>query len=378
MKLFDVYPRFPVNIVKGKGNYVWDDKGQKYLDFYGGHAVISIGHSHPHYIKRIENQLEKIGFYSNSVEMPIQDELALKLGEASGYEDYYLFLVNSGAEAVENAIKLASFGKDRKKVIAFDDAFHGRTSAAVQLTDNPRIIAPLNTGIEVVRLPLNDPEALEKAMGDDVAAVIVEGIQGIGGMEEPTGEFLKEIDVLCKRFGATFIIDEIQSGYGRTGDFFAHQKHPDIRPDLITIAKGMGNGFPVGGVLIAPHFEASYGLLGTTFGGNQLACAASLAVLEVYQNENILENVKKNGDFLINKLKEIPSILKVRGRGLMIALDFDYPIKELRKKLMKDHFIFTGSAKDPHTMRLLPPLTIGHSEIEHFITTFVKATEQKS
>lgn len=378
MKLFDVYPRFPVNIVKGKGNYVWDDKGQKYLDFYGGHAVISIGHSHPHYIERIENQLEQIGFYSNSVEMPIQDELAQKLGEISGYENYHLFLVNSGAEAIENAIKLASFGNDRKKVIAFEDAFHGRTSAAVQLTDNPRIIAPLNRGIEVVRIPLNDEEALIEAMDEDVAAVIVEGIQGIGGMEEPTAEFLKEIQNQCKQHGSTFILDEIQSGYGRTGEFFAHQYHLGIRPDLITVAKGMGNGFPVGGVLIAPHFEASYGLLGTTFGGNQLACAASLAVLEVYQKENILEKVKKNGELLINQLKEIPSVLRVRGRGLMIALDFEHPIQELRQKLMKEHYIFTGSAKDARTMRLLPPLTIGSSEITQFITTFAKATEQKS
>ena len=375
MKLFDVYPRFPVEITKGQGNYVWDKEGQRYLDFYGGHAVISIGHSHPHYLNRIKSQLDKIGFYSNSVEMPIQEELAEKLGRASGYEEYFLFLVNSGAEAIENAIKMASFGNDRTRVIAFENAFHGRTSSAVQLTDNPNIVAPLNKGIEVLRLPLNDTDALQKNMNDQVAAVIVEGIQGIGGMDEPSGPFLKEIQSLCQKFGASFILDEIQSGYGRTGDFFAHQLHEGVRPDLITIAKGMGNGFPVGGLLIAPHFKATYGLLGTTFGGNPLACAASLAVLEVYEQENILENVKKTGKDLIEKLRPIKSVKNIRGRGLMIALDFDFPIRDLRQSLMADHFIFTGSAKNPNTMRLLPPLTISQEDTDKFITAFTKAIE---
>lgn len=375
MKLFDVYPRFPVEITKGQGNYVWDKEGQRYLDFYGGHAVISIGHSHPHYLNRIKSQLDKIGFYSNSVEMPIQEELAEKLGRASGYEEYFLFLVNSGAEAIENAIKMASFGNDRTRVIAFENAFHGRTSSAVQLTDNPNIVAPLNKGIEVLRLPLNDTDALQKNMNDQVAAVIVEGIQGIGGMDEPSGPFLKEIQSLCQKFGASFILDEIQSGYARTGDFFAHQLHEGVRPDLITIAKGMGNGFPVGGLLIAPHFKATYGLLGTTFGGNPLACAASLAVLEVYEQENILENVKKTGKDLIEKLRPIKSVKNIRGRGLMIALDFDFPIRDLRQSLMADHFIFTGSAKNPNTMRLLPPLTISQEDTDKFITAFTKAIE---
>lgn len=377
MKLFDVYPRFPVEIVRGAGNYVWDNTGRRYLDFYGGHAVISIGHSHPHYLERIKSQLDKIGFYSNSVEMPIQEELAEKLGKASGYEDYTLFLVNSGAEAIENAVKMASFGKERTKVIAFDNAFHGRTSSAVQLTDNPGIVAPLNRGIEVIRLPLNDSAVLRKNMDDQVAAVIVEGIQGIGGMEEPSGAFLKKIRDLCQEYDAAFILDEIQSGYGRTGDFFAHQLHEDIRPDLITMAKGMGNGFPVGGLLLAPHFKASYGLLGTTFGGNPLACAAALAVLEVYENENILDNVKETGHYLTEKLKEIKAVKNIRGRGLMIAIDFDFPIRDLRQSLMADHSVFTGSAKNPNTMRLLPPLTIGIEETDQFIKAFTKALESK-
>ena len=367
MKLFDVYPRFDILISRGSGNYVYDESGTEYLDLYGGHAVISIGHSHPHYFKRISEQLGKIGFYSNSVQMPIQDELAEKLGALSGYPDYNLFLVNSGAEAIENALKLASFGKERFKVVAFDKAFHGRTSAAVQVTDNPKIQAPLNRGIEVIRLPLNDAEALEVSMNADVAAIIVEGIQGIGGMDEPNHEFLLQIQSLSKKFGSTFILDEIQSGYGRTGHFFAHQIHPEVKPDLITVAKGMGNGFPVGGVLMTPHFEASPGLLGTTFGGNQLACAAALAVLEIFEKEDILQNVRDTGNYLISKLKMIPQINSIRGRGLMIAMDFDFPISELRKNLIFEKKIFTGSAKSPHTMRLLPPLTVKPAEIDIFV-----------
>ncbi len=376
MKLFDVYPRFDVNIERGGGNYVYDNEGTKYLDLYGGHAVISIGHSHPHYIERIQGQLEKIGFYSNSVEMPIQNELATKLGELSGYPDYDLFLVNSGAEANENALKLASFGKDRYKVIAFDNAFHGRTSAAVQVTDNAKIQAPLNRGIEVIRLPLNDPEALTAHMSEAVAAVIVEGVQGIGGMEEPDGSFLTLIQELTKKYDSTFIMDEIQSGYGRTGHFFAHQIHPDVRPDLITVAKGMGNGFPVGGLLIHPRFKASPGLLGTTFGGNQLACAAALAVLEVFEKEELVHQAQQTGDYLIGQLKNIPAIQTIRGRGLMIAMDLDFPIKELRKKLIFDQKIFTGSAKSPNTMRLLPPLTVKPEEIDIFVQAFTELVEK--
>lgn len=376
MKLFDVYPRFDVNIERGGGNYVYDNEGTKYLDLYGGHAVISIGHSHPHYIERIQGQLEKIGFYSNSVEMPIQNELATKLGELSGYPEYDLFLVNSGAEAIENALKLASFGKDRYKVIAFDNAFHGRTSAAVQVTDNAKIQAPLNRGIEVIRLPLNDPEALTAHMSEAVAAVIVEGVQGIGGMEEPDGSFLTLIQELTKKYDSTFIMDEIQSGYGRTGHFFAHQIHPAVQPDLITVAKGMGNGFPVGGFLIHPRFKASPGLLGTTFGGNQLACAAALAVLEVFEKEELVHQAQQNGDYLIGQLKNIPAIQAIRGRGLMIAMDLDFPIKELRKKLIFDKKIFTGSAKSPNTMRLLPPLTVKPEEIDIFVQGFTELVEK--
>jgi len=376
MKLFNVYPRFDVTIERGSGNYVYDVHGQKYLDLYGGHAVISIGHSHPHYIKRLKDQLDQIGFYSNSVEIPIQNELAEKLGKISGYPDYELFLVNSGAEAVENALKLASFGKERYKVIAFDRAFHGRTSAAVQITDNAKIQAPLNKGIEVIRLPLNDEDALEKHMGEDVAAIIVEGIQGIGGMDEPNHGFLQQIRKLSSKYDVTFILDEIQSGYGRSGNFFAHQIHGDIRPDLITVAKGMGNGFPVGGLLISPKFTGSPGLLGTTFGGNQLACAAALAVLEIFQEENIMENVRRTGKHLIKELNKIPAIQSIRGRGLMIAMDFDFPVSELRKKLIFEKKIFTGSAKSPNTMRLLPPLTVNPDEIDIFVQNITELLEQ--
>lgn len=376
MKLFDVYPRFDVDIERGAGNYVYDQQGTEYLDLYGGHAVISIGHSHPHYITRLNDQLNRIGFYSNSVEMPIQNELAKKLGELSGYPDYELFLVNSGAEAIENALKLASFGKDRYKVIAFDNAFHGRTSAAVQVTDNAKIQAPLNRGIEVIRLPLNDPDALAKYMNEEVAAVIVEGIQGIGGMEEPDGEFLTQIQNLTQKHEATFIMDEIQSGYGRTGHFFAHQIHQNIRPDLITVAKGMGNGFPVGGLLISPKFTASPGLLGTTFGGNQLACAAALAVLEVFEQEKLVDHAKQAGDYLIDQLRTIPAIQSIRGRGLMVAMDLDFPIKDLREKLIFEKKIFTGSAKSPNTMRLLPPLTVKPEEIDIFVNVISELLEE--
>lgn len=376
MKLFDVYPRYQVQIERGEGNYVFDENGHKYLDFYGGHAVISIGHSHPHYIKRISKQLKNIGFYSNSVLMPIQDELAHKLGQQSGYSDYELFLVNSGAEAVENAVKLASFGNKREKVIAFSNAFHGRTSAAVQLTDNPRIQATLNRGIEVIRLPLNDFDQLRSHMNEEIAAVIVEGIQGIGGMDEPQREFLELIQSLTQEYGSTFILDEIQSGYGRTGYFFAHQIHDEVKPDLITVAKGMGNGFPVGAVLINPRFKATPGLLGTTFGGNQLACAASLAVLEVFEKEKVIQNARQVGTELIKRLKTIPQIKAIRGRGLMIAMDFDFPISEFRKKLIFEKKIFTGSAKTPNTMRLLPPLTIKQQEIDIFVEGFTELLRQ--
>ncbi|GAA5222291.1 aspartate aminotransferase family protein [Membranihabitans marinus] len=372
MKLFDVYPRYNVNIVQGKAAYVYDENQTKYLDFYGGHAVVSIGHSHPHYIKRITDQLNDLGFYSNSIEMPIQDELADHLGRTSKLPDYQLFLVNSGAEANENALKLASFHNGRSKVIAFDKAFHGRTSAAVQCTDNQKIIAPINRGYEVVRLPLNDIEQLKAHLNDDVAAVIVEGIQGIGGIYEAESDFLLACQQLCEKNNSVLVLDEIQCGYGRSGDFFSFQKIKDFRPDIITVAKGMGNGFPVGGVLIHPKFQPSYGLLGTTFGGNHLACAASLAVLEVMDAENILDNVHQMGEILKQELSSISSINEIRGRGLMLAIDFDYPIAEIRKQLIFDQKVFTGSAKAPETMRLLPPLNIGEEEVALFISALKK------
>lgn len=367
MNLFDVYPLLDITPVKGEGNYIWDENGNKYLDLYGGHAVISVGHSHPHYINRMTDQLNQIGFYSNSVQIPQQKELADKLGKLSGCPDYQLFLVNSGAEANENGLKLASFVTGRKKIVAFKKGFHGRTSAAVAVTDNPKIIAPVNESSNAVILPFNNLELLEEQlMSNEIAGVIIEGIQGIGGIHVPADGFLVQAQKLCKQYGALLILDEIQSGYGRSGKFFAHQ-YTSVRPDIITVAKGMGNGFPVGGVLIAPEIKPWHGMLGTTFGGNYLACAASLAVLEIMESENLVENAKHVGSYLIGKLKEIPGIKEVRGLGLMIGLEFEQQINDIRHVLLKKHHIFTG-VSGANTIRLLSPLTLSKDQADIFIS----------
>ena len=366
MKLFDVYPRYSIEPVKGMGCQIWDKNGTQYLDLYGGHAVISIGHSHPHFVKSITTQLEQLAFYSNSVQMPVQEQLADRLGMLSGYPDYQLFLCNSGAEANENALKLASFHTDRKKVIVFDKGFHGRTSLAVEATDNAKIQAPINFTGNFVRLPLNDIAAVEKHLNEEVAAVLIEGIQGIAGIYEPEGQFLHQVSNRCKEMGALLILDEIQSGYGRSGKFFAHQ-FVDIRPDIITLAKGMGNGFPIGGLIISPEIEAWPGMLGTTFGGNHLACVAGLAVLEVLEEERLIENAHQVGSYLLEQLASFSCIREVRGKGLMIGVELETPAKEVREKLLFDHHIFTGSSGDPNTLRLLPPLSLSVGEVDHFI-----------
>ncbi|MCR8910697.1 MULTISPECIES: aspartate aminotransferase family protein [unclassified Barnesiella] len=366
MKLFDVYPLFDLEIVAGKGCYTYDTQGTEYLDLYGGHAVISIGHSHPCYVKRITEQAQKLVFYSNSVINSLQQQLADKLGALSGYDDYALFLINSGAEANENALKLASFHTGKKKVIAFAHSFHGRTSAAVKVTDNPRIVAPINDTFEVAFLPLNDMARVEQEMAaGDVCAVIIEGIQGVGGIQVPDAQFLRDLREACTRHGVVLIVDEVQSGYGRTGKFFAHQ-HAGIRPDLITMAKGMGNGFPIGGVLISPQFTPVYGMLGTTFGGNHLACAAACAVLDVMRDEHLVDNAARVGQYLIDRLREIPQIKEVRGKGLMIGLEFDQPVKELRHKLLFEQHVFTG-ASGTNVIRLLPPLSLSQEQADCFI-----------
>mgnify|MGYP003144073587 FL=1 len=373
MKLFDVYPLYDVTPVKAKGIEVWDDKGQKYLDFYGGHAVISIGHTHPHYVKRIKDQLDKMAFYSNSVQNPLQQELAQKLGELSSCEDYDLFMCNSGAEANENALKMASFHTGKSKVIAFTNSFHGRTSAAVAATDNPSINAPINKQQEVTFLPLNDTEAFEKAItSDEYCAVILEAIQGVGGLDEPTTEFFQFIANKCKEHNVVLIADKVQSGYGRSGKFFAFQHH-GIQPDIISIAKGMGNGFPVGGILIHEKFKPSYGLLGTTFGGNHLACAASLAVLEVLEKENLIENAAILGTYFRKKAAEIPQIKNIKGKGLMIGLEFDFEVADLRKKMIVEQHMFTGSAKNKKLLRFLPALNITKEHIDLFFEALKKA-----
>ncbi|KXK25902.1 MAG: acetylornithine transaminase [Bacteroidetes bacterium OLB12] len=365
MKLFDVYPLFPIEPVKAVGSWLWDSEGKKYLDLYGGHAVISIGHNHPHFVEALKNQLDKISFYSNSVKNSMQENLAEKLGQLSGYTNHQLFLCNSGAEANENALKLASFITGRKKIIAFKKAFHGRTSGAVAATDNPKIVAPFNTGHEIVFIPLNDTIAFDQAIDHTIAAVIIEGIQGVGGIQIPDDSFLKHIAQKTKQAGALLILDEVQSGYGRTGKFFAHQ-HAGIEADLVTLAKGMGNGFPIGGVLIHPAIKPWSGMLGTTFGGNYLACAAGIAVLEVIENENLMANAQTLGDFWMKALKAYPSILDVRGRGLMIGFDLPESMAGLRKDLLFKHHIFTGEAK-PNTVRLLPSLALSKSEAEIFL-----------
>lgn len=369
MKLYDVYPLFDVNIVKGEGCKVWDDKGTEYLDLYGGHAVISIGHAHPKYVDYISKQVATLGFYSNSVINNLQSDVAEKLGRISGYEDYSLFFINSGAEANENALKLSSFKNGRTRVIAFSKAFHGRTSLAVEITDNPKIIAPINSNGHTTYLQMGDIEAVraELAKGD-VTAVIIEGIQGVGGIRIPDAAFLQELQKECEKSGTTLILDEIQSGCGRSGKFFAHQ-WAGIRPDIITQAKGIGNGFPIGCVLISPKFKAVYGELGTTFGGNHLACAAAQAVLETIEEENLLENVNRVGNYLIEELKKIPQIKEVRGKGLMIGMEFDEPIKEIRRRLLFEEHVFTG-VSGTNVIRLLPPLTLTMEQAEEFIARF--------
>ena len=371
MNLFDVYPLFDINIVKGHGCYVWDDKGVEYLDLYGGHAVISIGHSHPHYVDMVSKQVAKLGFYSNSVINKLQEEVAHRLGKISGYDDYSFFMVNSGAEANENAFKLASFHNGRTRIVAFSKAFHGRTSLAVEATDNPKIIAPINANGHVTYLPLNDVEAMKAELAKgDVCAVIIEGIMGVGGIQVPTNEFLKELRQVCTDTGTILILDEIQSGYGRSGKFFAHQ-HSGIKPDLITVAKGIGNGFPIGGLLISPIFAPVYGMLGTTFGGNHLACAAALAVIDVMENEHLVANAAKVGAYLIAELKKFPQIKEVRGEGLMIGMEFAEPVKSIRSKLIYEQKIFTG-ASGTNVIRLLPPLTLSIDEANEFLTRFAK------
>ena len=376
MTLFDVYPLFDINIVKGRGCSVWDDKGQEYLDLYGGHAVISIGHCHPHYVEKLTEQLNALGFYSNSVVNTLQRQLAERLGKACGYDDYQLFLINSGAEANENALKLASFKTGRTRVLSAAKAFHGRTSLAVEATDNPKIIAPINANNHVTYLPLNDLEAWERELAKgDVCACIIECIQGVGGIKLATEEFAKGLQAACKKYGAVLICDEIQCGYGRSGKFFAHQ-WLGIRPDLITVAKGIGNGFPMGAVLISPDFKPEYGQLGTTFGGNHLACAAALAVLDVMESEHLVDNAHETGEYLIAKLKELqaeePHIKEVRGRGLMIGIDLDMPHKALRQNLVYTQHCFTGCAST-NILRLLPPLCFTKSMADDFIGRLKKA-----
>ncbi|HEY0262182.1 MAG TPA: aspartate aminotransferase family protein [Chitinophagales bacterium] len=369
MKTFDVYPLVDIEPVRGEGIYLYDKNGTRYTDMYGGHAVISIGHSHPHYVRKITEQVQKIGFYSNSVQIPQQQELAQKLGALSGYENYALFLVNSGAEANENALKLASFKTGKKKIIAFHKSFHGRTSLAVAATDDKNIQAPINENPNIVFLPLNDEKILTENFNDEIAAVIVEGIQGVGGVHIPTKEFLHHIKQLCAKHNAIFIVDEIQSGYGRSGKFFAHQ-HSDIQPDIITIAKGMGNGFPVAGTLISPAFEAKYGQLGTTFGGNHLACAAAIAVLDVIKEENLIANAESVGAYMIEELKKISSIKEIRGQGLMIAVEMHEPIANLRTRLLQEQHVFTGTASNKNVLRILPPLCITREQATEFLEQF--------
>jgi acetylornithine aminotransferase len=374
MKLFDVYPLFPIEPVKALGSWLWDKEGKKYLDLYGGHAVISIGHNHPHFVEALKNQLDKISFYSNSIKNSLQEQLAEKLGELSGYPKHQLFLCNSGAEANENALKLASFVNGRKKVIAFKKAFHGRTSGAVAATDNPKIIAPFNAGHKIVFLPLNDERAFLQAITTEASSVIIEGIQGVGGIHFPSHSFLQLLSRKCKEVGALLILDEVQSGYGRTGKFFAHQ-FSGIEADIVTIAKGMGNGFPIGGVLIHPDIKPWSGELGTTFGGNYLACAAALSVLEVIEEENLMQNAKALGKFWIDNLKSLPSILDVRGEGLMIGFDLPDSLASLRKALLFKHNMFTGEAK-PNTIRLLPSLALSKQEADIFLETLAMELKQ--
>ena len=375
MNLYDVYPLFDVNIVKGEGCKVWDDKGTEYLDLYGGHAVISIGHAHPKYVEKISNQVATLGFYSNSVINTLQQNVAEQLGRISGYEEYNLFFINSGAEANENALKLSSFKNGKKRVIAFKKAFHGRTSLAVEITDNPKIIAPINANGHTTYLQLGDIEGVRAEIEKgDVTAVIIEGIQGVGGVVIPDSGFLQQLQEVCNATGTTLILDEIQSGCGRSGKFFAHQ-WAGIKPDIITQAKGIGNGFPIGVVLISPKFQAVYGELGTTFGGNHLACAAAAAVLEVMEEENLLENVNRVGEYLMEELKKIDGIKEIRGRGLMIGIEFEEPIKEIRRRLLFEEHVFTG-VSGTNVIRLLPPLTLTIEQASDFMERFKRVLGQ--
>lgn len=371
MKLFDVYPINPINIVKGVGSLVYDDKGTEYLDLYGGHAVISIGHTNPRYLKRLEDQLHRIGFYSNSVEIPLQKQLAEKLGHVSGYEDYQLFLCNSGAEANENALKLASFHNGKKKIIAFRKSFHGRTSLAVAATDNPKIVAPVNETDNIIFLPWNDEAALGQLFatsGNEISSVIIEGIQGVGGINVANESFLQKIRTLCDQHNAVFIADSVQCGYGRTGKFFSHD-YAGVKADIYSMAKGMGNGFPIGGIIISPKIQPSYGMLGTTFGGNHLACAAGLAVLEVIEQDNLLQNAGEVGEYLITELKKFDQVKEVRGRGLMIGIELPEELAHVRKELLNKHHIFTGEAK-PNVVRLLPALNLTKAHADRFLEAF--------
>jgi len=369
MNQFDVYPLLNITPVRGEGMFLFDEQGNRYMDLYGGHAVISVGHSHPHYVKTIRTQLEQLGFYSNSVKIPIQDELAQKLGTACGYPDYSLFLCNSGAEANENALKLASFKNGKKKIIAFSKSFHGRTSLAVAATDDKSIQAKVNANEDVLFLPFNDAAALQNAFNDEICTVIIEGIQGVGGVNIPDASFLQLLRALCDKHNASLILDEIQSGYGRSGYFFAHQ-YAGIQADLITVAKGMGNGFPIGAVLISPKYEAKHGLLGTTFGGNYLACAAAIAVLDIIAQENLIENARNIGTYLIEQLKGFKQLKEVRGMGLMIGIEMHEPIAALRNKLIQEHHIFTGTSSNKNTLRILPPLCISKTDADCFLQAF--------
>ena len=377
MNPFNVYPLYNVTPVKAEGCHVWDNKNIKYLDLYGGHGVISIGHTHPHYVEKLKSQLDKIGFYSNSIQNPLQVELANKLGKISSCENYNLFLCNSGAEANENALKLASFITGKKRVISFKNSFHGRTSAAVAATDNLNINAPINLQQEVTFLPLNQIDLVEQELKKgDVCAVIIEGIQGVGGLDEGTTAFFQSLEKTCKENEVILILDEIQSGYGRSGKFFAFQYH-NIQPDIITIAKGMANGFPIGGVLISNKIEAKFGMLGTTFGGNHLACVAAISVLEVIEKENLIENVNEVFTYFLEKIKEIPQVKKVKGKGLILGVEFDFEVAEIRKKLIFEQHIFTGGASNKNLLRILPPLNVTKNEIDEFVYALKKVLNDK-
>lgn len=371
MNLFNVYPIYDIEPVRAQGSWLWDSKGEKYLDLYGGHAVISVGHCHPHYVEKMTEQLRRINFYSNSVRIPLQEELAQKLGQLSDCPDYTLFLCNSGAEANENALKLASFYNGGKKVVAFTKAFHGRTAGAVAITDNPSIVAPVNYNAHVTFLPFNDVEAIRNHDMTDVCAVIVEGIQGVGGIQVASEAFLRAIREKCDETNVTFILDSVQCGYGRSGKFFSNQHYPNLQADVYTTAKGMGNGFPIAGVLISPKFQAKYGMLGTTFGGNHLACAAGIAVLDIMKDEQLMANATEIGEYLMKSITEIGGYKELRGRGLMIGIEYDFPVEELRNRLLFDHKLFTGVA-GKNTIRLLPSLAVTKAEVDLFLEALSK------